>query len=574
MSAWTTAYEAAAAQWRALQQRHWPSGLPREPEYPLGMVPLTQYLRHWAQHAPNVPAVWFYGRPLTFAELDALSDRFAHLLRERGLMPGDRVAVMLPNCPQFHIAFYGILKAGCVHVPVNPMYRALELEHVLADSEPRLMVAMTSLQSLLQAVVEKGDPQLIWTRVADFLPADPAIPVPAALRDEPPSPQEADLLRALHAMPATPFPMADDLDAPAALNYTGGTTGLPKGCIHTQRDMVYTAACAATFMTGRADDAVGLTYVPIFWIAGENNGLLHPVFSGRPTVLLTRWDAEAVLTAIRHHRVTHLLGVMDNLVELLDLAERAGRVEDLASIRSVLGMSFIKKVSVAERRRWQALVGAHVMLREAAYGMTETHTGDTITLGFQENDGDLTGEPVFVGLPMPGTDIVIVDFETRQPLPLGEAGEIVIRTPSLCKGYWRRPEETAAAIVDGWMHTGDIGRLDERGCLHYLGRRKEMLKVKGVSVFPAEIEVLLSRHPAVRKCAVIGRSDADKGEVPVAFVELDPVLRHQWDEASIAAWCRAEMSPHKVPEVRVVDALPLTTTGKVQKEKLREWLPS
>jgi long-chain acyl-CoA synthetase len=507
---------------------------------------------------------------VTFRQLDAFSDRFAHLLREGGMQPGDRVAVMLPNCPQFHIAFYGILKAGCIHVPINPMFKSAELAYTLADSGARWIVTLDELAPLVQAASPDPGIRILCTRLSDFLPAVLRLPIPASLRN-PPSARPAgvaDLLETLARMPAHPFPMAGDLDAPAALNYTGGTTGLPKGCIHTQRDMVYTAACAATYLVEDAPDNVGLTYVPIFWIAGENNGLLQPVFSGRPTVLLTRWDADAVLEAIRVYRVTHLLIVMDHLVELMD--HPRVREVDLSCVRRALAMSFIKKVSVEYRRRWKELAGAYSQLREAAYGMTETHTADTITTGFQEDDYDLRSEPVFVGLPMPGTEIRIVDFDTRRPLPIGESGEIAIRTPSLFKGYWNKPEETARALADGWLYTGDIGRFDEKGCLHYLGRRKEMLKVSGVSVFPAEIEVLLSRHPAVHRCAVVGRPDPVKGEVPVAFVELDPAGQTEWDAASLAAWCRAEMSPHKVPEIIIVDQLPLTATGKVQKDVLRK----
>lgn len=202
---------------------------------------------------------------------------------------------------------------------------------------------------------------------------------------------------------------------------------------------------------------------------------------------------------------------------------------------------------------------------EAAYGTTETNTCDTFTVGMQQNDYDLDQQPVFVGLPVPETDIIIRDFET---------GEICVRSPSILKSYWNKPDETAHAIRDGWLHTGDIGMVNERGFVHYFGRRKEMLKVNGMPVFPAEIEMLLGRHLAVLGSAVIGRSDPNKGEVPVAFIHLDPEQAAGLDADTLRAWCRDHMASFKVPEIRLVDELPMTITGKVKKEELKALISS
>jgi fatty-acyl-CoA synthase/long-chain acyl-CoA synthetase len=205
---------------------------------------------------------------------------------------------------------------------------------------------------------------------------------------------------------------------------------------------------------------------------------------------------------------------------------------------------------------------------EAAYGMTETNTCDTFTVGLQEGNYDLAQQPVFVGLPVPGTDIIIRDFETGALKPLGESGEICVRSPSVLKSYWQKPEETAHALRDGWLHTGDIGMVNERGFVHYLGRRKEMLKVNGMPVFPAEIEMLLGRHPAIIGSGVVGRADARKGEVAVAFIQLDPAQAEGLDAEGLRHWCRDQMASFKVPEIRLVESLPMTATGKVKKEEL------
>lgn len=558
---------------RELWERNWPSHLPRSPAYPLGEQPLTAYLGHWARTRPDHPAVIYYGAHLTFAELDRLASAFARLLVSAGIRPGDRVAVFLPNSPAFHVAFYGILRAGAVIVPVNPMFKAEELAYELVDSEARAMVAASSLVSLVEAVRPRTRLEQIWqTPLADWLPASPTLPVhPSVAAGSERAPHIPDLRTALAAVdPGIPLP-DPDLDALAALNYTGGTTGLPKGATHTQRDMLYTAACSATFTLEARPDDVGLVYVPIFWIAGENIGVTGPVVMGTPVVLFTRWDPDAVLAAIDRYRVTYMLGTVDNYVELLEHA--ADGRHDLSSVRVPLAMSFVRKLTPEYRRRWQALAGTHSVLREAAYGMTETHTIDTFTNGFQDADRDLTTPPpVFCGLPMPGTEIRIVDFDSKAPLGLNQEGEIAIRTPSLLKSYWNKPDATAAAFRDGWFLTGDIGLLDDAGCLHFLGRRKEMLKVNGMSVFPSELEALIGTHPAVLGSAVIGRPDPEKGEVPVAFIQIRPDYAGTITAEALQTWCREHMAAYKVPEVRLVEHLPVTATGKVIKEQLKPQL--
>jgi long-chain acyl-CoA synthetase len=256
---------------------------------------------------------------------------------------------------------------------------------------------------------------------------------------------------------------------------------------------------------------------------------------------------------------------VDNAVEVMSHPEAARY--DLRSLREVRVSSFVKKLNIEFRERWRALTGATMI--EAAWGMTETHTCDTYTSGMQDGDMDLKSQPVFVGYPMPGTELKICDFETGALKPLGEEGEIVVRSPSLLKGYWNKPEASAEALKDGWLRTGDIGIIDTEGYLHFLGRRKEMLKVKGMSVFPAEIEALLGQHSSILGSGVIGREHPEVGETPVAFVWLAPEARSTVTEEQLAAWCRQRMAGYKVPEIRFVDALPMTATGKVKKEELK-----
>jgi fatty-acyl-CoA synthase len=553
----------------SLWQKAWPAGANTAPFYPHGEQPVTEYLRTWARLQPTKPAVIHYGHTLTYAELDEASDRFAALLASHGIAPGDRVAVFLPNLPQYHIVFFGILKLGAVHVPVSPMSRAFELAHELTDTGALALVALDELMPVVREVRSDSLLRHVFvTGFADLLPAEPTVPVPDSMRaPRIACPDAIELMPALAAQSAPPPAYRPGLDDIAALNYTGGTTGLPKGCIHTQRDMLYTAASNFGIALERADDTVFLSFFPQFWIAGENLGLVFPVFCGATLVLLTRWDPVAVMTAVQRYRVTCMAMPVDGAVEMMD-HPRFGEF-DLSSLRQVRVVSFVKKLNLDYRQRWKDLTGG--ILAEAAWGMTETHTSDTFTTGFQDGDFDLHAQPVFVGLPVPGTEFKICDFETGALKALGDDGEIRVRTPSLLKGYWNKPEATAEALVDGWLRTGDIGLIDPQGFLHFLGRRKEMLKVKGMSVFPPEIEAVLGQHPAVLGSGVVGRVDEQRGEVPVAFVQLTP--GHNAAEAAAAVqslidWCHSRMAGYKLPEIRLVDSLPMTATGKVKKQDL------
>jgi fatty-acyl-CoA synthase len=488
------------------------------------------------------------------------------LLAAKGVSKGDRVAVFLPNCPQFHIVFFGILKMGAVHVPVSPLSRAFELEYELNDTGAEVIVALDQLVETVEQVrYSTRLREIIVTSFAEVIPAAPSIPVPESIRTPRIAvPEATDLLPALEAIGnASPLPPAS-LDDIAALNYTGGTTGMPKGCVHTQRDMVYTAAANYGISLDINEKSVCLSFFPEFWIAGENLGLIFPLFAGATLVLLARWDPLSVLAAIQTYKVTITAMPVDGAVELMD--HPRFKEFDLSSLKQVRVVSFVKKLNPDYRKRWKDLTGT--TLAESAWGMTETHTSNTFTTGFQQDDFDLNSQPIFVGLPVPGAEFKITDFETGELIPIGGEGEIRVRTPSLLKSYWNKPAATAETIVDGWLRTGDIGLIDADGFIHFLGRRKEMLKVKGMSVFPPEIEALLGQHPAVLGSGVVGRADAEKGQVPVAFIQLKPEAEGAITAEQIHAWCKERMAVYKVPEIRIIDALPMTATGKVKKQEL------
>lgn len=552
-----------------IRAESWPKSVPTEVHYPLGESPLTDYLRHWSDVRGELPAIIYYGREISYRELDSLSEGFANALREIGVCKGDRVAVFLPNCPQFHIAFFGILKCGAIYVPISPMSKEYELSYQLGDANAVVMITLDTLMPTVRVVRESSSLKVVFTTsLSHMLPVQPATTLfKAASAAAIDCPDAQDFLSAVYAAPTDRHGGAD-LDSIAAINYTGGTTGTPKGCIHTQRDMVFTGAAYWSVALQGADNMLSLTYFPEFWIAGENSALIFPVVTGRPSVLMTRWDPLGFLEMVSKYRVTHVALLVDNVLELMD-HPRFGEF-DLSSLRRVGVVSFVKKLTKGYRERWLALTGQ--MLVETSWGMTETHTSNTFTTGLQDDDFDLQARPVFVGMPVPGTEFKICDFDTGAIVPLDVDGEIVVRTPALFKGYWNKPDETAAVLRDGWLHTGDIGVIDGCGYLHYLGRRKEMLKVKGMSVFPAELEALLGRHPAVVGSAVIGRAVEDKGQVPVAFVQLKPEYAKTVMAAELARWLREQVAAYKVPEIYIIEVLPLTSTGKVKKTDLSGFL--
>ena len=553
----------------SLQADAWPANAPREAHYPHGQQPLSEYLRAWASTQPDRPALDFYGHSITWAELDRLSDRCAALLVELGVKVGDRVAVFMPNCPQLHIAFYGILKCGAVYAPVSPLSKPLELAYQLQDSSAEVILCFDQLLPVVRAVQAQCTLRhILATSLSELRPSVPSIPVADLLLAGKVA-LDTDLIDFLPAVErcqhATPShrPQLDDI---AALNYTGGTTGLPKGCVHTHGDMLYTCASFVPVAMGLQPDSVLLNFLPEFWIAGENAGLLFPVFSGCRLVLLARWDALAFMAAIEHYRVTHCGLLVDSAAEVLDHPEVENY--ELDSLQRTGSISFIKKLTRDYRERWRELTGC--TLFEFSFGMTETHTCDTFTYGLQDDDFDLTSAPTFVGLPVPGTEFKVCDFTSGELLPLGREGELCVRSPSLLHGYWQRPEESAAALRDGWLHTGDLGQITEQGFIRYLGRRKEMLKVNGMSVFPSELEAMLGQHPAIAASAVIGRADEKRGQLPVAFIVLKPGSTETAD--SLGSWCRDAMAVYKVPEIRLVESLPMTATGKVKKNELEALL--
>lgn len=518
---------------------------------------VATWIAHWAVTRPETTAVHFYGRDITYAELDNLVDRAAQWLRSHGVSTGDRVALYMGNCPQYLILFVAIMRLGAVLVPVNPMFRASDFTYEINDSSPKVVVAQEELRAVVEASRADLDsvPHVAYTRLSDTLTATPQPRAPFE-REE----VSADWQEITNTAPLAQRPEVDPASL-AALNYTGGTTGLPKGCEHTHEHMVYTALSTLAVRGIRPGDKpeVYLCFLPIFWIAGENAGILNPLVDGSTVVLLTRYHPDAVLELLEDQKVTFMVAPADVYYELLakDVASRS------LVLDQVLAVSFVRKLTVDLREQWMEATGS--LLCEAAYGMTETHTMDTSTFGLQENNRDLHAEPIYTGYPVPGTQIVVVDHDLK-PVEPGEIGQILVNSPSVLTRYFNRPEATQESLVEGWLLTGDTGRFDEHGGLTYLARTKEMIKVNGMSVFPAELESFFKQHPEVGSVAVAPRDDSKRGQVPVAFIVRAEGSQITADE--LTDWARTNIAEYKIPEITFVEAMPMTATGKIRKVDL------
>ncbi len=550
--------------------KHWPKRLPRELAIP--QTTLWFNLEVAARRYPDKAMYVFFGRELSFAQAHDQALAVAGWLQERGVRAGDRVLLFMQNCPQFSAAYYGILRANAVVVPVNPMNRADEFTHYITDAGARAAICSADLAGIVAEASTKVPEgarlqTVLVTRYCDAMPSEgdvspDLVPSPAMntwLRSDPPLPDgyvrwQGVLERGLSPGPHTAQP--DDL---AMLPYTSGTTGLPKGCMHTHRTLM------ANTVGGQwgfaAAETVALGVVPMFHITGMMYGVLAPAFGGSTVVLMPRWDRELAARLIEHYKVSHWTCIPTMIIDLFGSPNYPSF--NLKSLRYVSGGGAAMPKAVAERLRDEFGI-----LFAEGYGLTETaapsHANPPESPKLQ-----------CLGIPIFGVDSRVVDPNTLQELPVGEVGEIITCGPMVFKGYWNHPEATEAAFVefDGkrFFRTGDLGRMDEDGYFFITDRLKRMINASGYKVWPAEVEMLLYKHPSIQEACIIASKDAYRGETVKAVVVLRAEAVDKITAEDIIAWSRDHMAAYKVPKlVEFVDALPKSGSGKVMWRLLQD----
>jgi fatty-acyl-CoA synthase len=553
--------------------KFWPARLPHAITPPA--TSLWDNLAISARRYPDKPAVVFFGRVLTYAGLCQAAERLAARLQALGVGRGDRVLLNMQNTPQLIVAHFAILRADAVVVPVNPMNRAEELKHYITDPEAHVAITTADLAGELAAASDALPEaqrlrHLVVTQFTDAF--DGHIDGP----DAPPD-SWRDWLTTHHALPtlatghvhawrdalASTDPLADSTAGPADLSvlpYTSGTTGLPKGCMHTHASIMHNAMASSLWGTV-TPETVALVVVPMFHITGMVSVMHAAVYSSATMVVMPRWDRELAGRLISRWKVTNWTNIPTMVIDLLASPNFASF--DLRSLSGISGGGAAMPQAVAQR-----LLDVYGLRYAEGYGLTETAAPS------HQNPLDQPKQQC-LGIPFMSVDARVVDPDTLQELPQGQAGEIVVHGPQVFSGYWKRPDATAAVFfeLDGkrFFRTGDLGRVDEDGYFFITDRLKRMINASGFKVWPAEVEALMFRHPAIQEACIIATRDPYRGESVKAVVVLRPTHPGQVSEQDIIDWCRDNMAVYKVPRVvQFVDHLPKSGSGKVMWRALQE----
>ncbi len=553
--------------------KFWPKRLPHSLTVPA--TSLWDNLAISARRYPAKPAIVFFGRVYPYAEVQRLAERLAARLHALGVRKGDRVMLDMQNCPQLLIAHFAILRANAVVVPVNPMNRAEELKHYIVDPDAKVAITTGDLAAEIakaNAQLPAGErlAHLVVTQFTDaFDPQAPdAGPMPDTWKDwlltRHPLPQiEGGQVMAWtdaldNDLPLPPLEVGpEDL---AVLPYTSGTTGNPKGCMHPHRSLMHNAM-ASSIWGNATPEAVTLLVVPMFHITGMVSVMHANIYTGSTLVMMPRWDRDVAGRLISSWKVTTWTNIPTMVIDLLGSPNFANY--DLSSLAHIGGGGAAMPQAVAQR-----LLEQFNLKYVEGYGLTETAAPS------HSNPPDAPKQQC-LGIPFMSCDARVIDPETLAEVPAGEQGEIIVHGPMVFNGYWKRPEATEAAFITfagkRFFRTGDLGRVDEDGYFFLTDRLKRMINASGFKVWPAEVEALMFRHPAIQEACVISARDSYRGETVKAVVVLRPAHKGKVREQDIIDWCRENMAVYKVPRiVQFVDALPKSGSGKVMWRTLQE----
>ena len=550
-------------------RKAWTKHVRERCDEPTEARPLFELVTAASARDPRKPCIRFEGATMTYGAVDELSSRFASALVSLGLKKGERVALHLPNIPQFVLAYFGILKAGGVVVPCSPLYKARELEFQLRDSGASFVVAANDvvkgrdLFASVEACRRDLGIKVITASLTDYLPsAKRALAGFAGVKNV----ERAGSTGSFKDLVADSSPLGDLAEVEAlrdvaVLQYTGGTTGVAKGAMLTHANLYLNAAMIAEWFPLTKDD-VALGVLPFFHIYGMTAAMNAPLFAGGSMVLLPRFEVEAVMRTIEKEKVTSFCGVPTMYVAVIN--HPAVTKFRLTTVRACISGGAALPTTVI--KKFGELTGGSLV---EGYGLSEA---SPVTHCNPIGEGGLVKEGS-IGVPLPFTDAEVVDIDDRTiRLAAGGVGELAVKGPQVMLGYWKNPGETKNVLSeDGWLLTGDVARMDDDGYFYIVDRKKDMIDVAGLKVYPREVEELLFTHPAVREAAVVGVPDDYRGEAVRAYVVLKEESKGKATGADIIQFCRANLASYKAPrDVTFVDELPKTLVGKVLRRKLRE----
>jgi len=545
--------------------KHYPDRVPHD--LPIGPDTAISDFKNTAARTPGAPAICYFDQVIPFGEVDRLSNQLAAAFQEMGIEKGDRIVVDLQNVPQFPIAVYAAWKIGAIAVPLNPMYREKELTYFCQDSGARLFLTLDEIASVLDLsfLEETGVQTLMTTSALDFLPPGADPPPLLKTTRKVSVPRAVDMLQTIERYegrkPNDPGVTPRDV---AYLTYTSGTTGPPKGAMNTHGNIAFNARVYQV-MQHIDDHDVILGVAPLFHVTGEVAHLATAALTGIPVVLYYRFDPRETLRLIERWKVTVTVASITVYIALLNHPDMGKR--DLS--RLIKAYSGGAPVSEATVKQFEERTGLYLY---NVYGMTETNSPSHIVPWGKRAPVDPESGALSVGIPVPNCVMKIMDLEdgTREMAP-GEVGEIVDSGPIIIPGYWQKPDETAHAIRDGFLYTGDVGKMDANGWFYVVDRKKDMIVASGYKVWPRDVEDVIYQHPAVKETAVVGEADPYRGETVKAFVALKEGMQGSVTPEDIITFCKARMAAYKYPrKVQFVQEIPRTLTGKFLRRSLRE----